>query len=68
MSSKVAVGSVKQATTEFEDWATGKMVHICVTEWGNGEGFDVDIEGTLFQLSHDQWKHLKKTIKQLYKD
>ena len=41
-----------------------------VTEWKNGEGFDVDINGRKlerFQLTYGEWKALKELVKKLYK-
>ena len=41
-----------------------------VTEWKNGEGFDVEVnsnERILFSLTWGQYKALKKVIKQLNK-
>jgi hypothetical protein len=42
-----------------------------VTEWKNGEGFDVDIAGKLstrFQLTWGQFNALKKLVKKLSKE
>lgn len=42
--------------------------YIEVTEWKNGEGFDVDINSsnnTRFQITHGEFKSLKKMIKKL---
>jgi len=39
-----------------------------ITEWANGEGFDVDIAAKLptrFQLTWGEYKALKKLIKEL---
>lgn len=41
-----------------------------ITEWYNGEGFDVDIVGKLpvrFQLTWGEFKALKKLVKKLDK-
>jgi transcriptional regulator CtsR len=42
--------------------------YIEVTEWSNGEGYDVSINanpGAYFQITHGQFKSMKKLIKQL---
>jgi hypothetical protein len=44
--------------------------YIEVTNWENGEGFDVDIYGKTsekFQLTYGQYKALKKLVKLLRK-
>ena len=38
-----------------------------ITEWNNGEGFDVTINSTMFQLTWDQYKLLTKLVKKLKK-
>jgi len=45
--------------------------YIEVTEWANGEGFDVEInnfDGKRFQLTFGEFDALKHLIKNLYKD
>jgi hypothetical protein len=46
------------------------FIEIC--DWNNGEGFDVTIEsGTnskLFQLTHGEFKAIKKLVKKLDRD
>lgn len=42
-----------------------------ITEWKNDEGIDVEISGKLqqrFQLTHGEFKALKKLMKKLKKD
>lgn len=44
--------------------------YIEVTEWHNGEGFDVDISaapGCRFQITYGQWDALKQLVKQITK-
>lgn len=49
--------------------------YVSVTEWCNGEGFDVSVDcgigghggNSSFQISWEQWEVLKDTVKQLYK-
>ena len=43
---------------------TGSME---VTDWTNGEGFDIDINDRHFNLTWGQWKLLKKLVKRLDK-
>jgi len=40
--------------------------YIEITEWKNGEGFDVEVNSTInnrFQLTWGEWKLLKKMVK-----
>ena len=42
-----------------------------VTEWANGEGFDIEINNSdvkRFQLTHGEYDALKHLIKNFYKD
>ena len=45
--------------------------YIEVTEWANGEGYDIEIstkwQQSLYQLSHGEFRLLKKLIKALEK-
>lgn len=45
--------------------------HVAVTEWHNGEGFDVEINQkgchALFQITHEGWASLKKAMKSILK-
>jgi hypothetical protein len=44
--------------------------YVEVTEWNNGEGFDVDISSTPsshFQLTYGQFNAIKKLIKKINK-
>lgn len=46
----------------------GEHDYIEVTEWYNGEGFDVEVSGKLpvrFQLTWGEYKALKKLVKEL---
>ena len=50
------------------DFIAGKDDYIEVTEWKNGEGFDVDIVGKLstrFRLTWGEYTALKKLVKKL---
>jgi hypothetical protein len=38
-----------------------------VTEWSNGEGYDVAINDRLFSIHYTEWKVLKKIIKKFDK-
>jgi hypothetical protein len=50
----------------------GKGDFIEVTEWTNGEGFDIVVSNvtmnTKFSLTHGEFKLLKKLVKYLYND
>lgn len=52
-------------------YLSGNNDFIEVTEWKNGEGFDVVIEshshGDIFALTYGQFKLLKKLVKELSK-
>jgi hypothetical protein len=56
---------------ELDQWCFGygdKHDYIEVTEWYNGEGFDVDIEThqrQRFQLSWGQWEALKYLVNKI---
>ena len=41
--------------------------YIEVTEWVNGEGFDVDINTERFSLTYGQLRAIKKLVKELEK-
>ena len=50
------------------DYIANKQDFIEVTEWKNGEGFDVEIVGKLstrFQLTWGEYTALKKLVKKL---
>tara|TARA_R110001632_G_scaffold232729_1_gene374387 strand:- start:45 stop:251 length:207 start_codon:yes stop_codon:yes gene_type:complete len=50
------------------DFMANESDYIEVTEWKNGEGFDVDIVGKLstrFQLTWGEYTALKKLVKKL---
>ena len=50
------------------DFIAGEDDFIEVTEWKNGEGFDVDIVGKLstrFQLTWGEYTALRKLVKKL---
>lgn len=58
----------KAVFKELNDKIHGKDAFIEVTEWANGDGFDVSIEGNLrinFQMTFSQFYELKKAVKQL---
>lgn len=56
---------------ELKQWCAGygkEHDYIEVTEWANGEGFDVDIETDQrqrFQLTFGQWEALKHLINKI---
>jgi hypothetical protein len=53
--------------TEYDVFAK-EHDYIEVTEWKNGEGFDVEINGVIdqtFQISYGCFKALKKCVKAL---
>jgi len=50
------------------DHIAGESDFMEITEWANGEGFDVEVVGKLptrFQLTWGEYEALKKLIKQL---
>ena len=50
------------------DYLAGEHDFIEITEWNNGEGFDVEITGKLttrFQLTWGEFKALKKLINKI---
>jgi len=52
------------------DLIAGKNDYIEVTEWHNGEGFDVEISsklGARFQLTYGEYNALKKLVKKINK-
>lgn len=63
----------KAAFSELKAYCTHAKDHdfIEVTEWKNGEGFDVEIASAhlpqRFQLTHGGFKAMKKLIKKLTK-
>jgi hypothetical protein len=61
--------SVFSELSEF-DYLSKKDSYIEVTEWKNGEGFDINIsnfQDQYFNITHGQLKALKKLIKELEK-
>ncbi len=42
-----------------------KYDYIEVSEWHNGEGFDIDMNGTLIRLTHGQIDAMTHLIKEL---
>jgi hypothetical protein len=62
----------KSVLTELTEYCYLREKHdyIEVTEWNNGEGFDVDINGKQrerFSLTWGEFKALKKAVKHLKK-
>jgi len=50
------------------DTLANKDDYIELTEWNNGEGFDVDVNGkTNFPLTYGQYKAIRKLLKELSK-
>jgi len=52
------------------DYTAGEADFIEVTEWGNGDGFDVEIVGkinTRFQMTRGGYDALKKAVNKLNK-
>ena len=55
--------TVNQTTVEYTDFADGKTQFLCVTEWGNGEGFDIITSNDKFiALSHNELAALNIAI------
>lgn len=53
----------------FEDEIrTNNTGHIQLTEWVNGEGFDVSTYEEQFSLTHKEWEKLKEIVDKYYKD
>lgn len=56
---------------EYESLFGDKDSFVSLTEWMNGEGFDVTTHergcSCMFQLTWDQWEVLKKAVKTLQK-
>lgn len=76
--SKIEVNKRTSAFAELKDWCTFSMGErkdkgdfLEVTEWTNGEGYDIhvsDINGEKqFQLTWGQMKALKKCVKTINK-
>ena len=42
---RIETKKVKTHTLEYKNWITDDKTYITLTEWANGEGFDLDIEG-----------------------
>lgn len=61
---------VRQTRIEYESTYGDKNAYVCVTEWANGEGVDVELSDrsmqALFQMTWEQWKVLKKAMKEQY--
>lgn len=54
----------------IDDWSSEKDSYIEVTEWTNGEGYDVHINNygnRSISIGHNEFKLLKKLIKELDK-
>lgn len=74
MKKKIEFKNRKSAFTELKDFCLFSMGErkdkgdfLEVTEWSNGEGYDIqisDVDGNkAFQLTWGQWEALKKCIK-----
>jgi hypothetical protein len=65
------INNRKAIFTELKEYCylAGEHDFIGVTEWTNGEGFDINISSklgsTLFQITYGEFKALKKLIKTL---
>jgi hypothetical protein len=65
------INNRKSIFTELKKYChlAGEENFIEVTEWINGEGYDVNISSklgtTLFQITHGEFKALKKLVKTL---
>lgn len=62
---------VNQITDDLKKYTySGKdSDYITITEWANGEGYDIDINGKLITLSDDELEAIKYLILALrYKD
>ncbi len=61
------VSHVKNVLVHFTGIVTGKHGYVSVTEWSNGEGWDVSIsepEGNeyYFAMSYEAWKALRRAV------
>lgn len=75
---KVETYNRKSAFAKLKDYCTFSMQEkregdfIEITEWKNGEGFDVNIasgfERENFKLTHGQFRAMKKMIKNMTKN
>ena len=59
----------KSILVDLEDYCIISPEHsyMEVTEWNNGEGVDVDINGETFDITYGQFYALKKMIEKLNK-
>jgi hypothetical protein len=65
---KIIKNTLKSVFTPLEDAWHKEDDFMEVTEWGNGEGYDVKIsESERFSIHFTEWKVLKKLIKALDK-
>jgi hypothetical protein len=70
MNIKITSSKVSNTDGEYTtifDTAFEKQNHISITNWINGEGFDINIyddtQEQMFSLSYESWKALKKVMK-----
>ncbi len=63
MEKKIEIKQVDQFHYEYKDFMSGKNKYVIVTEWWNGEGFDVDLNGEKqFSLDTNEWNALLAVI------
>ena len=71
MNINIERNNVKNITVSYETIIEPKTAYISVTEWKNGEGYDVEINEPnlqyLFQLTYESWKALKKAMREIDK-
>jgi len=66
---EINVGNRKSVNSRLMDFCYLANLHdfIEVTEWANGDGFDVTINDTTLMLTHGQLKAIRILVKKLNK-
>ncbi len=64
----VRTETTKAVTVEYKD-IEGKMCYVTVTEWGNGEGWDISMEekgnSSIFQLHYNNLSAINLAVEKL---
>lgn len=72
MKANTRSNTVKTTICKYESLFGDKHAFVTVTDWENGEGFDVTMNekgcDSIFQMTLDQWTALKKTMKAHFKE
>ena len=70
MEFSVDIKRVKECLVEYKHHGENNVIenhHVAVTEWPNGEGWDVSFNDVIFQMDYNQWDALQKAMQEIQK-